>query len=1028
MGAVFLARQIPLDRLVALKLCGFGVATTETMRRRFETEGRALAKLRHPNVVPVISQGEQDGILYLVMEYVAGPSLADLLSTLSAAGSVRAASEVADEILIETPEAKAERIWKRDPARLDRRYIAWVIDLLRQVADGLTAIHAAGIIHRDIKPANIVIDQSGKPKIVDFGLARAGVDPSTTQTGEFFGTPAYASPEQLRGEQAAITGATDIFSFGILLYECLCLQRPFSGQSSADVGSAILADDPPLLRKVVKTTPWELEAITDKCLRKTPSARYPSAGMLSEDLRRFLDNRSILAKKATPARRLARAARRRPWMAASLALLMLLTLVGGAALSQARRVSAERVASENEQHCREAIAAGDASLFRLLVAERPIWMESLLRRTRQEGLIAYSKAIALAPDDIWPLMQRGRLYASQQETLPLAMADFRRAATIEPTFRSARAYLQYVVAEGAGGQSDDAVETFDAVGSSDPNDLYWLGTLHALVRLDPEPANDCYSKCLLLNPNHYWARVERVLYAAEPNVNASMVTASRIEQLRIAKTIRPDLPFASETLASLLRAVDSKQARAELDALIRTFGLSVIRAHALADFELENGDYLQSRKILLEVKDEDLEGGTAGQLGDVARQFGETDEAIHWYEIARRESVISSPFMLADLAEAYSSLGRFEDAEAAYREALAIVRESSNWKSSTSFIYLDYAHWLEQQVRIDDANGVFAQLEECELLEGLPYVEYADSLVRQFRPEDAIAVLKHGIEVFERGMPTGDGADKITRQIMRGDLHKLQGQLVRVFMSIHDTDQAGHLVLQLWEDRPYTIQQTQILIDLLNDIGRTDDALLIARMGEFAETLDANPEQIGWVDTQLKKTKSNQERLERFAMRRAAGVRLEPQHYVELAVEHHDLGESLKILKEATAAYPDSYVVLAAAAIQHRLNGDDDLRKAKLAAAVDCYIAEVRKLVQWSAWQGGAQPTDYISRRYAAIQPDDFFFYCFLAAGDGDASDIAERLEKALVEIGGDSAIVLQSRLAAAKVLSNAKDEPAKED
>jgi len=235
MGEVYRARDTRLNREVALKVLPDDFARDPARRQRFEQEARAVAALNHPNIVAIYDVGEN----FLVSELVDG-------QTLRAAG-------------------------KLSPRQ--------AIDLAVQIAEGLAAAHAAGIAHRDLKPENIMAARDGRAKILDFGLAKvtqppaSGTEaPTQTQEGMIMGTAGYMSPEQVKGQPA--DHRSDIFSFGLVLYEMLASRRAYSGGSSVEVMSAILKEDPPELPESV---PSGLRRIVEHCLDKNPDRRFQSA-------------------------------------------------------------------------------------------------------------------------------------------------------------------------------------------------------------------------------------------------------------------------------------------------------------------------------------------------------------------------------------------------------------------------------------------------------------------------------------------------------------------------------------------------------------------------------------------------------------------------------------------------------------------------------------------------------------------------------------------------------------------------------
>ena len=269
MGVVFRARDRTTCRLVALKVLFAG--DDERTRRRFAREVRAVAQVEHDHIVRLYATGDPtDPILYFVMEHLAGPSLG---------------AEIAER----------GRIAPREAA-----------ELVAQAASGLEAAHRAGLIHGDVKPANILIDRAtGRAKVADFGLARLISEaPAPSREGLLPGTPAYFSPEQVRGE-ATPDPRSDLYSLGVTLYECLAGEPPFRGEPHR-ILRQVLQDEPRPPRTFDEAIPRDLETICLKAMAKDPARRYESAGRFEADLRRFLRGEPILARPVGPAERLAR--------------------------------------------------------------------------------------------------------------------------------------------------------------------------------------------------------------------------------------------------------------------------------------------------------------------------------------------------------------------------------------------------------------------------------------------------------------------------------------------------------------------------------------------------------------------------------------------------------------------------------------------------------------------------------------------------------------------------------------------------
>jgi WD40 repeat protein len=310
MGQVWEARDEELRRNVALKLVLPGRVDTRSLEL-FAREARAGGSLNHPSLVTTLAFGNDDGFAWIAQELVEGAwTLKDAL----------------DEL--------------RGEDQVPSDYYRDLAELVVQVADGLEVAHAAGVIHRDIKPQNILITPDGAPKVADFGLARVIDDSFLSVTGEFAGTYAYMSPEQVTAKRMGLDHRTDMFSLGVVLYELLTLRRPFEGDTTHQIAEQIITHDPPEPFKLRSQCPRDLAVICGKAIEKAPSRRYASMAELAADLRRFLRHEPILARPAGPLARAGKWGRRHPAIslasAVAAVLLVVISILGVMQVESAR--------------------------------------------------------------------------------------------------------------------------------------------------------------------------------------------------------------------------------------------------------------------------------------------------------------------------------------------------------------------------------------------------------------------------------------------------------------------------------------------------------------------------------------------------------------------------------------------------------------------------------------------------------------------------------------------------------------------
>jgi serine/threonine protein kinase len=286
MGVVYLGRQVSLDRRVAVKVLAPHLSGSPERQERFRREALAASRLRHPNIVTILSFGEQRGLRYIAMELVEGKSLRDVLAQSQPAQPPRPPLRKEGRVL--DAEAPAVRT-AMTPAAASK--------IILGVARALEHCHGLGIIHRDIKPHNILIDGRGESRLVDFGLAKDLDLDSISQEGSLTGTPHYMSPEQARAQGSEVDHRTDIYSAGAVLYELLTLRRPFEGANSPAVLYSITHEKPRSIAEFAPGVPGSLSAICMKAMSRLPERRYQSAREFAQDLERFTIGERVRAPR-----------------------------------------------------------------------------------------------------------------------------------------------------------------------------------------------------------------------------------------------------------------------------------------------------------------------------------------------------------------------------------------------------------------------------------------------------------------------------------------------------------------------------------------------------------------------------------------------------------------------------------------------------------------------------------------------------------------------------------------------------------
>jgi tetratricopeptide (TPR) repeat protein len=402
MGVVYEAEQESLGRRVALKVLVAPSMHDSKRLLRFYREAKAAARLHHTNIVPVFGVGEDDGTSYYVMQFIPGLGLDAVLkevarlrgrslgrtedstaprpsgaapSAIDVAGSLvsgrvvdRPSRERTTDSVIPTPAPGAGAPVASSPAVLPGqtepsslsdsagRYARSVALIGVQVAEALEYAHRQGTLHRDIKPSNLLLDSQGTVWVTDFGLAKVNDSDDLTNTGDVVGTVRYMAPERFQGR---CIPESDVYALGLTLYELLALRPAFDEPDRARLIHLVTQTEPPRLRKLEPSVPRDLETIVHKAIERDPAHRYTSAGDLAEDLRRFLDDRAIRARRLSPTEQAWRWCRRNPAAAALAAAVLALVMlaVGGGFWVQRNQAERRIEAARRQERARSVIEA-----------------------------------------------------------------------------------------------------------------------------------------------------------------------------------------------------------------------------------------------------------------------------------------------------------------------------------------------------------------------------------------------------------------------------------------------------------------------------------------------------------------------------------------------------------------------------------------------------------------------------------------------------------------------------------------------
>jgi serine/threonine protein kinase/Flp pilus assembly protein TadD len=799
MGVVYEAEQVSLGRRVALKVLPLAATMDARQLQRFHNEARAAAGLHHTNIVPVHAVGCERGVHYYAMQFIEGRTLADFIAQ-QRRESVQEVpttpvAEAAASATTAPPAAQATSVAPRDAAYF-RRAAEWGI----QAAEALDCAHTLGVVHRDVKPGNLLVDAAGRLWVTDFGLAQVQSDARLTMSGDLVGTLRYMSPEQALAKRVVIDHRTDIYSLGATLYELLTLQPAYSGNDRQELLRQIAFEEPQPPRRVERAIPAELEVIVLKALEKNPAERYGTAQELADDLRRWLDDRPIQARRPSVVQRLRRWVwRRRAAVRAAAAVLLLATLLAASvglwslqkragAQAQARAALDEAARYLQDERWLEALSAvrqaqgvlagfwADAALQRqanelakdLEMAQK--LQEARLQRTdlRAEhfdweqtdaGYAAAFETYGLDLDRLDPEAAaqhiRGRLIHRQ---LVAALDDWAvarrelnsegwaqrlavaRAADPDPWRNRLRDALE--------GKDPIAQEEGTAINQADDwavDTLVLLGIL-AQGRASGERAAALLGRAQQRHPGDFW--INETLAEVLDNVQPPR-REEAIRFLSVAVGLRPQSPGARVNLGMVLKKAGRlDEAIAEFHEALRLkpdfaaahYDIGVVLANKgqLADAIREYGEALRLRKDYPEAH---------LNLGEALAHRGRLEEAISEYREALRVRP-SYPEAHVNLGNALVARGQLDDAFAEYREALRLRKDDP-------FARYNLGNLLKGRGRLDEAIAEYR--EAIRVMKDFPeaHCQLGNALRDRGRQEEAMVEFREALRINKDFLPAG---------------------------------------------------------------------------------------------------------------------------------------------------------------------------------------------------------------------------------------------------------------------------------
>ncbi|MCG8649126.1 MAG: protein kinase [Pirellulales bacterium] len=796
MGVVYRARQISLNRTVAIKLLPFAAVLNARQIARFKNEAQAAAQLHHPNIVPVFNVGSERGVHYYTMQFIDGQSLDDLIE-----------------------QQKSEGV---------RPDLAATITAGIEAAEALHTAHQFGVVHRDIKPSNLILDREGKLWVTDFGLARCQRDVTLTKTGDVVGTMRYMSPEQARGEAAIVDGRTDVYSLGATLYEMLCLEPAFQGGDAPGILRNIDERSAKPLRSLRGDLPRDLETVIAKAMSKTRDGRYETAAEFAEDLRRILAGKPTVARPPTIIDRTAQwAMKHRNAVAVTLGVGLLMLF--GFAISTAMIAAEKQVSDANALRATRERNLARGAVDRLgaqmaeLLADVPA-ADSVRRQLLQETL-AYYQEFAEQADDDPELLEDLAVTYGKIGTLQNQIGSQQQA--VDSLQKSTDLFLDLAAAD----RSDPSIRqrlatsqnnlalALQEVGRVDDASRWYKKTI-ALQRdlLKKMPRNAELQADLALSLNNFALLLSKVgqVEAAQDSFQRAIETLDSVDEKQMTGEIERQLASTYNNLGGTLAKADPQRA-----AKYAQLALQIQMQQLLAD---RSNPKAASRVA-----------ATLNSLGTAQAELGATQEAVESYNqaIEIQDQLVqrwpSQQVHQRDIAVTYNNLGltlakqnQLEEAREVFGKALhfqAAVCETfagdADLQSTLGGIYNNLAFVQErlalQTEAIDSyrsavehqskAHTAAPQVARYRLFLSKHFFNYARMLRKSGRPEEAVKITLKRRELWKND---GDRLASVAKELRATANEMPTEESSPAVISQHDCVDYARETLQMALEAGYT--------------------------------------------------------------------------------------------------------------------------------------------------------------------------------------------------------------------------------